>query len=224
MGAAVNIDITALSDQFQTATPFPHLVIDGLWDDDLLESIAHEFPEASDSRWITYPDAKEWGKRCGSSDVWGPETKIWFDTVRHQSVVESLEKLTGIGPLTPDDVGGGMHMTTEGGRLASHVDFNIHPDNPGLERRINLLVFLNHDWNPAWGGTLLLGEHHEVEVIPEFNRTVIFATSNHSWHGHPDPIVGEHARKSLACYFYAPVRPDAGLAHSTVWQEEQGAR
>jgi hypothetical protein len=199
--------------------PFPHAVVDGMWDADLLRVIADEFPDPADPRWVTYPDPKEFGKRAGGPVMWGPITQNLFDMVRSRWFVEQLEALTGVEPLTPDHVGGGMHMTTEGGRLASHVDFNIHPDHPDLERRINLLVFLNENWDPEWGGSLLLGEHREVEVVPEFNRTVVFATSDVSWHGHPDPIVGEHSRKSLACYYYAPRRAELGAEHSTVWQE-----
>lgn len=206
------------SEDFRNAKPFPHVVIDDLWDPARLERIAAEFPAADDSRWVTYPDPKERGKRCGGPELWGPETQQWFADMRDPAMALELEELTGIGPLTPDTLGGGMHMTSEGGRLASHVDFNIHPHQPQLERRINFLLFLNKDWDLAWGGSLLLGEHREAEVVPEFNRTVIFVTSDVSWHGHPEPIVGDHLRKSLACYFYAPRRVDASNPHSTIWQ------
>jgi hypothetical protein len=217
MGDLTSINVDA--DRFAGAAPFPHVVLDGLWHPAWLDAIAAEFPAPDDRRWVTYPDPKEWGKRAGGDACWGPETSAWFDHVRSPEVCAALAQATGIGPLTADTVGGGMHMTSEGGRLASHVDFNVHPDLP-LERRLNLMVFLNRDWRAEWGGTLFLGEHREVEVLPEFNRTVLFATSDASWHGHPEPILGDHLRKSLACYFYAPLRADISDAHSTVWQPE----
>jgi hypothetical protein len=65
---------------------------------------------------------------------------------------------------------------------------------------------------------LYLGANREIEVLPLFNTTVIFETSSRSWHGHPEPIVGDHLRKSLACYFYAPRRSDDELLDTTVWQ------
>jgi hypothetical protein len=209
--------------EFAGAHPFPHAVLDRLWDPNWLSAMAAEFPATDDPRWSTYPDPKEWGKRAGDARCWGPATRRWFEYIASDEVCEALAAATGIGPLTADTVGGGMHMTSEGGRLDSHVDFNLHPDNPGWERRLNLLVFLNHDWRAEWGGVLYLGEHREVAVLPEFNRTVLFATSDESWHGHPDPIVGDHHRKSLAAYFYAPVRETTGPAHSTVWQAEANA-
>lgn len=202
--------------QFAAAEPFPHLVVDGMWPDALLASIGAEFPASDDTRWITYPDEKERGKKAGDSRMWGPATRGFFDAARSDEACRMLEALTGISPLTADDIGGGMHETGEGGRLAAHVDFNVHPTLP-LERRINMLVFLSPDWDPAWGGTLYLGEQREVAVVPAWNRTVIFATGETSWHGHPDPVIGNHLRRSLACYYYAPLRTETAKAHSTVW-------
>lgn len=203
---------------FQQAAPFPHAVLDDLWDPDHLRACAAEFPPGHDPRWTTYPDPKEYGKRAGDSRMWGPATKAFFDTARSTAVCRQLEEWTGIGPLTADDLGGGMHMTGEGGRLAMHRDFNRHPSLP-LERRLNLLVFLNPVWEREWGGVLYLGAGREAEVLPLFGRTVLFACGPESWHGHPDPIVGEHWRMSLACYYYAPLREETAAPHTTIWSE-----
>lgn len=203
--------------KFQDAQPFPHKIIDHMWSPELLRNIRDEFPDGSDPRWITYPAKEEVGKRAGDSRMWGPNTKHWFETTKSTDFMIFLEKLTDIHPLMPDDIGGGMHMTGEGGRLEMHVDFNQHPTLP-MERRINLLTFLNDEWNTEWGGTLYLGANREVAVLPVFNRTVIFATSEASWHGHPEPIIGEHWRRSLAVYYYAPLRDETAGAHTTIWK------
>jgi hypothetical protein len=203
---------------FQNAAPFPHAVLDDLWDPELLRACAAEFPPGHDPRWTTYPDPKEYGKRAGDSRIWGPAAKQFFELARSAATCRTLEELTGIGPLTADDLGGGMHMTGEGGRLALHRDFNRHPTLP-LERRLNLLVFLNPEWEREWGGVLYLGAEREVEVLPLFGRTVVFACGPESWHGHPEPIVGEHWRRSLACYYYAPLREETTAPHTTIWSE-----
>ncbi|MFD4596704.1 2OG-Fe(II) oxygenase [Streptomyces sp. NPDC058464] len=202
--------------KFNAASPFPHAVIDNAWNSDILRACAAEFPPGHDPRWISYPDPKERGKRAGASNMWGPATRAFFDTARSEKVCRALEEATGIGPLTADDLGGGMHMTGEGGRLAMHRDFNRHPALP-LERRLNLLVFLNEEWEREWGGVLYLGQGQEVEVLPRFNRTVLFACGAESWHGHPDPIVGDHWRRSLAVYYYAPLREETAPSHTTIW-------
>ena len=99
-----------------------------------------------------------------------------------------------------------------------HRDFNVHPGTGGLERRLNVLLFLNEEWEKEWGGVLYLGEHKQVEVMPLAGRMVIFECGDASWHGHPEPVTGEHWRKSLACYWYAPPRA-AVVPHSTIWQD-----
>jgi hypothetical protein len=204
--------------EFAAAAPFPHAVIDGAWDDDVLRACAAEFPAGDDQRWTTYPDPKEIGKRAGDSRMWGPATQAFFEAARSDAACHALEAATGISPLTADYLGGGMHMTGEGGRLAMHRDFNRHPTLP-LERRLNLLVFLNEEWQRDWGGILYLGAGREVEVLPLFNRTVLFACGPESWHGHPAPIVGGHWRKSLAVYYYAPLREETAAPHTTIWNE-----
>jgi Rps23 Pro-64 3,4-dihydroxylase Tpa1-like proline 4-hydroxylase len=98
-----------------------------------------------------------------------------------------------------------------------HTDFSIHPNMPHMTRRINLLVFLEDEWQKEWGGVLYLGRNREVEILPLFNHTAIFETSSKSYHGHPEPIAGAHLRRSLAVYFYAPRRPDDDLLSTTVW-------
>ncbi|MET8826114.1 2OG-Fe(II) oxygenase [Streptomyces sp. NPDC004610] len=213
-------DLDCISpERFGTAAPFPHVVADGLWDPALLSACAAEFPPGDDPRWITYPDPKEIGKRAGASNMWGPATRSFFETARSAETCRALERATGIGPLTADDLGGGMHMTGEGGRLAMHRDFSFHP-TLRLERRLNLLVFLNEEWAAEWGGVLHLGTGQVVAVEPLFNRTVLFACGPESWHGHPDPIVGDHWRKSLAIYMYAPLREETDRAHSTIWSAD----
>lgn len=208
-------DITPAT--WRAATPFPHAVIDGWWDSDLLDAVAAEFPAADDPRWVTYPDPKEYGKRAGGPECWGEYTQLMMHALRSPGMCELLATVTGTCPLTSDVIGGGMHMTTKGGRLASHLDFNIHPADPTLERRLNLLVFLNRSWQESSGGTLFLGDNEQVKVLPEHNRTVIFETGPDSWHGHPDPISDDVLRKSLAVYYYAPRRDHICKEHSTVW-------
>ena len=198
--------------------PFPHIVMKPHWSDRLLRTIADEFPDYDDPRWTTYPNDNERGKKAGTPDMWGEETRHWFRYIQSDVYVGYLSRLTGIKDLVPDTWGGGLHCTGEGGRLGMHVDFSEHPNLPGMVRRLNMLVFLNPDWEKSWGGTLYLGDKKQVEILPLLNTTVIFETSATSWHGHPDPIIGQRLRKSLACYFYAPRRESDSLLTTTVWQ------
>lgn len=206
------------AEAFAAAAPFPHAVIDGLWDPNLLAAARAEFPHPDDPRWVQYGDARERGKRAGGPAMWGMVTREFFDYAASPGFVRDLEVVTGIRGLTADHLGGGMHLTGPGGRLGMHRDFLTHPSRP-LRRRINVLVYLADTWDCAWGGCLHLGRPEDgptIAVAPTFNRTVIFATSETSWHGHPVPIVGDHWRPSLATYFYTAADPDQP-ADSTVF-------
>lgn len=196
--------------------PFPHAVIDGLWPQDRLDKVAAEFPPPVDPRWQTYPQPEERGKRCGGPEMQGPLVRDLMADLMAPAQQAWLESLTGIANLVPSAVGGGMHMTGEGGRLAMHRDFNVLPGTD-LERRLNVLLFLNEEWHAEWGGTLYLGADRQVPVLPLMNRMVIFECGPESWHGHPEPVSGEHWRKSVACYWYAPPRGPVD-SHSTIWQ------
>lgn len=205
---------------FRAATPFPHAVIDGLWNDDQIDQVAAAFPHPDDRRWLTYPDPKELGKRC-LSDRTQMDTPVveFIAQLLTPGMTGWLTELTGIPDLSPDLLGGGMHLSTTGSRLGVHRDFNR---NDHLARRLNLLVFLTDQPDTEDGGTLILGQTTSdtpvATVRPARNRTVIFECGPASWHGHPVPIESGWLRKSIAVYYYSPIPDGWPEAHSTVWE------
>jgi len=131
----------------------------------------------------------------------------------------------------PYQYGGGLHATSVGGKLAVHADYNRHP-TLRLDRRLNLLLYLNEGWSNDNGGQLELWNHLMTECVlstlPLFNRTVIFSTTKTSYHGQPEPIHGpeEMQRKSIALYYFTNGRPEEGQdlnspseEHSTLWMQ-----
>ena len=125
--------------------------------------------------------------------------------------------MTGMKGLIPDPhfEGGGLHETKRGGHLGVHADFNIH-SNLKVERRLNLLIYLNEEWEDGFGGQLELWKKDmsecAVRVKPEFGRAVVFTTALDSFHGHPDPLScpPERSRRSIATYYYQAA--EEGLA------------
>ena len=127
-------------------------------------------------------------------------------------VLSAMSRLTGIEDLRADAQyhGGGMHRSLPGGFLDIHADFN---KLGRLDRRLNLLVYLNRDLRDDWGGHLELWNRDMTQCVqsyePSFNRAVVFSTTSWSYHGHPRRIEcppGE-SRKSLALYYYTEGRP-----------------
>lgn len=196
-------------------SPFPHVVADGLWDDRLLDLIVGEFPDPS-TDWQRFDNDREL-KLGGGTDLWGPVTQRMVARLGDVNFCRSLSVLFDIPDLTMQTVGGGYHLIPPGGKLGVHADFNRSGD---LHRRLNLLIYLNRDWTDDDGGHLELWDADRCveRVLPVFNRTVIFATSSTSFHGHPVPLPGPRWRKSLAVYYFSPEpAPDYDHDHSTVF-------
>jgi Rps23 Pro-64 3,4-dihydroxylase Tpa1-like proline 4-hydroxylase len=145
--------------------------------------------------------------------------------------IDFLETLTGITGLLPDPHlwGGGLHQIQRGGFLKVHADFNRH-ERLDLDRRLNLLVYLNKDWKEEYGGQLELWSRDmkrcEERVLPVFNRCVVFSTTDTSYHGHPDELTCPEGwtRKSMALYYYTTGRSaeETSQSHSTLYQERPG--
>lgn len=196
--------------------PFPHVVLDDFWPDTLLDGVIAEFPRETDERWQRFHNDKE-RKLGGSQAQWGPVTTVLFDGLGEPSFCNMLAKAFHMPPLKMDPRGGGYHLIPPGGYLAQHVDFNRSEE--GLWRRLNLIIFLNKGWSQGFdGGQLLLGDHAEVAIDPVFNRTVVFETSDTSWHGHPQPTSLDFWRRSVAAYYFSNQPPvEAGAAHDTIF-------
>lgn len=202
-----------------TTEPFPHIVIDGWWNDDLLRDVVSEFPHPDTPGWRRYGNEHE-RKLEGPPGLWGPRTRDLFEQIRGRT--EVLEGLFGIRGLKMETVGGGYHCIPPGGYLGIHTDFNRSPGT-GRFRRLNFLIFLNDNWDDRGGHLLLVpnDQDHDftIDIPPEFNRTVVFETSDHSWHGHP--IAAKRWRRSVAAYFFTEDRPAGPPVpdQSTVWHE-----
>lgn len=206
---------------FRDATPFPHVVIDNFLPEDVINLLVDEFPSPDQINWkIEGPgDAKNTGNKYIEKITTSDETKF-NDFTRHFMhqlnsgvFVQFLESLTGFKQLTPDPYfrGCGLHSTGRGGRLMVHSDASRHP-NPKFHQILNLILYLNRDWQEDWGGHLELWNQDatrcETRVLPIFNRCVIFYTGTNSYHGHPHPLTcPEHRRRnSLAVYYYTAER------------------
>lgn len=198
--------------------PFPHAVIEDWWPDQLLNDVLEEFREAEQRHpilWKHFTGQNE-EKYEGGPHLFGEETRRLVQMIRDKG--PRLAQAFNLPPLNMELVGGGYHLIRPGGLLNVHSDFSVSPIT-GHYRRLNLLVYLNHDWDLYYnGGGLELWDDDRVKAVvtPEFNTTAIFQTSARSWHGHPKPVRGR-ARRSLAAYFYSEEPPPDFTNQDTVW-------
>jgi hypothetical protein len=197
--------------------PFPHLVVDDFLDADLALALSRDFPLFDDPVWHTYNNAIEVKKTLNNWHAFTPALYRFFSRINDRESVNAFKRLTQCR-LYPDIGlhGAGLHIHGPGGKLNTHLDYSIHP-KLGLERRLNLIVYLNPDWQESWGGALGLwrdnnGRPGELvkSIAPLFNRAVVFDTTG-AWHGLPEPIAcpsGQY-RKSLAVYYLCDPREGA---------------
>jgi Rps23 Pro-64 3,4-dihydroxylase Tpa1-like proline 4-hydroxylase len=195
--------------EYNDNDPFPHIVIDNFLPPEILDSILEDFPKPGGMEWWTFNNNNEI-KLGSKNEVQIPQiARNVLQELNSGYILDWLEVLTSVPGLVADTrlIGGGLHQIQRGGKLGIHVDFNIE-SRTKLARKLNLLIYLNKDWNDDWGGHLELWNNDKTQCVqkiaPIFNRCVIFNTTGKPWHGHPHPLntPDEVTRKSLALYYY----------------------
>lgn len=225
----------SLAERFNNTSPFRHIVIDDFFAPAFCQSLLDDFPDFETKR--ARDENGNIGRKATFDNIrrLGPAYKTLDTVIQSPEFLQWLEQVTGIDGLIydPDYFGGGTHENRHGQDLDPHVDFNKHPKT-GDYRRLNLIVYLNHEWHDEWGGDIefhkdprLDSSQNEINTVsPLFNRCVIFETTFWSWHGFerinlPHGDDDERSRKSVALYFYSKDRPENEQTrpHSTIYVE-----
>ena len=213
----------AKAEEYKANQPYPHIYFDNFLPLDVAEAALRDFPEPKEVDWHSYKDVNQHKKLAFDAVEKLPASirdVLYFLNTR--PMLKFLETLTGIQSVLPDPnyVGGGLHQIRPGGLLEVHADFSYH-NGLRLDRRINVLIYLNKDWKEEYGGHFELWgrevKRAEKKILPIFNRCAIFSTTSVSFHGHPEPLMcpPDRNRKSIATYYYSNGRPeeDPELTH-----------
>lgn len=221
--------------EYAEAEPFPNIYFDNFFNAEMLEKVLAEFPDLKAKPMLEFREPGQVKNATQGEYRFGEYTRAFAHFLNSQPFLEFLTHLTNIWTILPDPYfeGGGFHQIMPGGYLKIHADFNKHRWSK-LDRRLNVLVYLNKDWQEAWGGDFELWDKDMQEckkkVSPLFNRIAIFSTTDFSYHGHPDPLrcPADRSRKSFALYYYTNGRPEEeinqGLEdHSTLFKARPGA-
>ncbi len=222
---------------YRNKPPFPHIAFDNFISDAICDALLAGFPEPDPNLQerdnSAYVDEETKQIPAQKNKIGIRNEQEFHPFVRHflwelqsQSFILFLERLTGIQNLLPDPrlLGAGTHQTLPGGLLRVHADFNVHRIYQ-LDRRVNLLIYLNKDWQDDYGGHLEIWDREltacQESILPIAKRCVIFSTSSDTWHGHPHPLTCPEGkmRKSIALYYYTNGRPqeEAQPKHKTLW-------
>jgi hypothetical protein len=211
---------------FSDALPFRHICIDSFLETGFAGRLLAEFP--SFDRNLAVNEAGATGGKSVNTKIReiSPAYEELYAFISSQPFLEFMSRLSGIPDLLldPKMFGGGTHENRHGQELDPHIDFNYAQEHE-LHRRLNLIVYLNKDWQPEWGGAIeihsnprLPDENQIRSFDPLFNRAVMFETNEISWHGFPRIQLPENerrrSRKSISIYLYTKDRPAGEIAPS----------
>jgi len=199
-------NINEMAKEFIAAKPYPHLIIDNFCNADYIESLHESYP-VCDSKWIKYwnPFEKKYALNNFENNHLYNEL---FNTLQSVEFVNLMKNITGIHNLESDPYlhGAGIHYMPNGCKLDMHLDYSVHPITK-KERRVNLIIYMNKDWDESYNGDLQLWDKEFTKsdkcIYPKFNRAVIFQTNDISYHGIPKIIKCPEnvGRKSIAIYY-----------------------
>ena len=192
--------------------PYGHIVIDNFLNEEYISVMLDELNKLTPEK--SYYHGNEYienTKRAFNENL-GEFINSLFDELCSDEFISIIEKITGISGIIRNSTnlqGAGIHKVYNSGFLTMHKDFNNTYDNTyGLiDRRINLLIYMNSDWKEEYNGQLCLYSDKENKIVkkimPILNRCVLFNTTD-SIHGHPHPMILPEGvcRQSLALYYY----------------------
>ena len=212
-------------ESFEAARPFPLLVLDDFLVPELADALVAEFPTVEEmprSRDYVFGNKHE----LSSIEARGPASAQLYAAMLSDQFRDFLVEVTGFEVFVdPAFHGGGFHQGADGSYLDMHVDFNVHPLHADWHRMLNILLYLNPNWQPAYGGELLVKNAPDAEpraISPQFNRAVIMLTADSTYHGYrrmslPPGVT----RRSIATYAYRMMEPGEVKARTTGWVPEE---
>ncbi len=205
-----------LHENFIAAKPYKYLVLEDFLQDSVATALYERFPSIENLN-VKRKSLNEDKSEDYHFERWDPIFSDLRNVIASKEWCEVMSILTGIDELvtTSDSLGSGVHQGKNGSYVDVHLDVNMNP-KAGLWRRINLLIYLNKNWQPEYGGDLEIWDKEMTKcynmVSPTFNRAVIFLTDDNSPHGYSKINVppGE-SRKSFYTYYYTA--PEPGMVY-----------
>jgi Rps23 Pro-64 3,4-dihydroxylase Tpa1-like proline 4-hydroxylase len=230
----VNINFKRISKIYNKNKPFPHIFFTSFFKKKIINNISNSFPDLKKKNTYEKKDVNE--KKFGLSNIdeFPANIKKFIEFLNSSPFLQYLNSLTGIKEtLIPDPYfyGGGLHQMNNGGYLKVHTDFYLHPKMK-LDRRLNLLIYLNKDWKKEYGGAIELWDYKMKKCVkkmyPKINNVCLFSTDNISNHGVPNALSCPKtvSRNSIALYYYTNGRGNSLNVYTdkntTNWKNRKG--
>ena len=203
-----------LRPQWDTAEPFPHVVIDDFLPPNTADQVLDAFDEAVKG-WVFHNHYNERKYFNNKKELMAPGMKELLSDFESPRWLQFLEEVTGIPNLLADPTlegGAGLLRNLPGCYLNIHRESATHGRNADWDRKLNLLLYLNKGWKEEWQGNLELHDYRTHTCVksikPNFNRMLIFRTNEIAFHGHPHKLMCPEGvmRRSIALYYFTKER------------------
>jgi hypothetical protein len=197
---------TDLANRYRNGQPFPHLTIDNLFKPEQLTALVQEMSLARGSDWVHH--STQYLEKLGQKSAagLGPAGFQLLALLHSAPFLYLLSEITGIWNLLPDPYmhGAGYSIIPPKGKFDVHIDANADITS-GLVRRLAMIIYLNRDWSPKYGGQLELwnkdATRKEAEIEPIFNRSLLMEISETAYHG-INPVVEPSGRSRYSFMIY----------------------
>lgn len=210
---AYNVD--ELKNQYINSKPLPHFIIDDFLPKDIFDLICTEIKNFPQDKWIV-KNLKNSGIRKETRDFTSsPALQETMIHLTSHSFVSWLNKITDCDQIIPDihHLGAGLSAAPSGSFLGLHTDFNWN-DTLKLNRKFNLIFYVNEKWEDSWNGELEFWDREKTECLhaikPVPNRLLFWEYEQELIHGFSKPLncpSGIERQNLMTVYYISNASP-----------------
>jgi Rps23 Pro-64 3,4-dihydroxylase Tpa1-like proline 4-hydroxylase len=195
-------------------TPFNYIIIDNFLNDNFYNEIIKTLPNKIDENFWEYSNPIEVKYVLDKKEKYSEKLNILIKELSKDYFIDKLKRIFLIDNIEADETlhGSGLHYHPKYGRLNMHLDYEKHPILENKQRKLNIIIYLNNEWEKDWEGATELWNNDMsncvVKCYPSKNKAIIFETSELSWHGVPEKIMCPENiyRKTFALYYITPLK------------------
>ena len=205
------IGINYLKKKYEQSGKINHLIIEKVLPNEIATKLSEYFPEEEELNHLVGPQENKYvGVHFTNKQKLVEECIYAF---QEENLIQIISEITNIKTLIgdPELYAGGISSMSKGCFLNPHID-NSHDRNLENFRRLNLLYYVNKDWDPKEGGGELVLypngiKNKEEKITCDFNRLVIMRTDNKSLHGVKKIQSEFKRRKCISNYYFSKNSP-----------------
>lgn len=195
-----------LKNQFSdTKSDIGYFFLDHLLPEDIALKIYNSFPKTNES--ILRKSLKEYKYTAYQMDKYDPILEEILYAFQEEKVVSKISEICDMHNIFGDKslYAGGLSIMNKNHFLKPHLD-NSHDKERKNWRVLNLLYYVSPEWKESFGGNLELWpkrlDAKKTEIHSKFNRLVVMATHQKSWHSVNEVLV-DKSRCCVSNYYFS---------------------